>query len=303
MRAIIVSAASSGYLELLRGWAASIRDKPQSGDVALGVLDVGLTEDEARALREEGLNVAKPGWDFDLGLQKGSPDYYKAEVARPFLPKYFQGFDVYVWMDADTWVQCWWVFDLLFRAVERGAMPIVPEVDRCYPAVETELRVKKVLGIPYRISSYAYVRYGEIYGKTVAKKCVDLPVLNAGVFALAADAPHWQAWRDEYQRGLLNSKRRGLDQISLGYLRAQQAVPFEFLPATCNWAVHLALPKLDTDRDVFVEPYLPHTDIAVIHTTRRTKSTSFRIETLAGGTVERTLRYGDPSVVSSDPHP
>lgn len=291
MKVIVVSAANSPYFKLLQGWAASIRDKPESDRLSLGVLDVGLKAEELRELDAGGIRVEKPGWDFDLGLQQGAAEHYKAQVARPFLPKYFPDFDAYIWMDADTWVQRWWVFDLLLQAVQAGAMAIVPELDRAYPARDTELRVERALGIPYRITSYAYRRYLDIYGKETAWRCFDLPVLNAGVFALAADAPHWEVWRREYQRALFRSKRHGLDQISLGYLRAHQIVPFEFLPATCNWLVHLARPAFDPARGLLVEPYIPHQEIAVIHTTMRTKAAVFEIAKLGGGTLSATLHY------------
>ena len=47
---IIVSGADSGYFELLQGCILSIRDKPEGANVALGVLDVGLSEAEHRWL-------------------------------------------------------------------------------------------------------------------------------------------------------------------------------------------------------------------------------------------------------------
>ena len=47
---LIVSGADSGYFELLQGCVRSIRDKPESRSIALGILDVGLKDEERRWL-------------------------------------------------------------------------------------------------------------------------------------------------------------------------------------------------------------------------------------------------------------
>ncbi len=294
MQAIVVSASNSGYFPLLRDLVQSLRDKPESDGLAIGVLDLGLSAEEIAWIRSRNGEVVKPGWDVDLGKQKSAGEPYKAQVNRPFLRKHFPGHETYIWMDADTWVQDWWAMDLLLRGAAKGALAIVPEVDRCFTHPSTELSVDKVLGFPYRVSSYHYKRYKSIYGKDVAWRMNDKPVLNCGVFALGHDAPHWDAWARELQAGLHRTSRQGLDQTSLNYLVYILDYPAERLPARVNWTAHRALPRIDETRRQFVEPYLPNDPVGVLHLTLATKDGQHDIETLGGDRVRASLRYPGP---------
>ena len=60
----------------------------------------------------------------------GLKDGYKALTARPFLPRYFPGFDLYFWIDADCWVQQGDAIALFLRAARTGALAAAPEIHR-----------------------------------------------------------------------------------------------------------------------------------------------------------------------------
>jgi len=53
-------------------------------------------------------------------------------TARPYLPKHFPGHAVYLWIDADAWVQDDTVLDIFVSGARRGMLAVVPEVDRGY---------------------------------------------------------------------------------------------------------------------------------------------------------------------------
>ena len=42
-------------------------------------------------------------------------------------------------------------------------------------------------------------------------------------------------------------------------------IPTEFLPLNCNWIASNLLPKFDTEKNFFVEPYLPNNKIGIMH--------------------------------------
>ena len=39
----------------------------------------------------------------------------------------------------------------------------------------------------------------------------------------------------------------------------------EFLPARYNWIASHLLPKFDNEKNIFVEPFLPHNKIGILH--------------------------------------
>jgi hypothetical protein len=291
MKTCVVTSANANFFPYLEDLVRSIRDRPQSNAVDLCVLDVGLSEENRSWLAPLAASIVGPGWDLRRSSDEKAPEHEKSLRSRPFLPEHFPGYDVYVHIDADAWVQDWSAIDLLVQAASTGALAIVPEVDRAYPAFDTKLKVERIMGVPYRISSGGWRRYKDIYGRQVADRLIDQPTLNAGVFALAANAPHWQAWREQFQLALERSRRSGLDQLTLEYLTYGLRMPVELLPATCNWVAHRSIPKYDVTRNRLVEPYLPHRDIGILHLTLGSKDEEREIQTLDGKTITSTLRY------------
>ena len=71
-----------------------------------------------------------PQWDFDFPGRDKLKDGYKALTARPFLPRYFPGFDLYFWIDADCWVQQGDAIALFLAAARTGALAVAPEIHR-----------------------------------------------------------------------------------------------------------------------------------------------------------------------------
>ena len=60
-------------------------------------------------------------------------------------------------------------------------------------------------------------------------------MLNCGVFALHADAPHWEAWRRLIAQVLQRTRFFYAEQIALNYGVFAERLPVELLPAYCNW--------------------------------------------------------------------
>ncbi len=262
-RPIIVSGADSGYFELLQGCIRSIRDKPEGADVALGVLDVGLSEGERRWLEGQGALVVVPGWDLDFPERDSTPRYRQAQYGRPFLPRHFPGHDCYLWIDADAWVQDWAAIELLLRAAAEGKIAIVPEMDRSYRNFFHAFEeFHGVIGEGYRA----------VFDEATATRLERLPLLNNGVFALLADAPHWSAWAETLKLALPRSRNALIDQSTLNHVVYEQNLPAHFLPAWCNWICHHATPIRDEARKFLTEPNLPHCKLGVVHLTMWMKS-------------------------------
>ena len=127
---IIVSAADAGFAHLLDDLLKSIRNAAGDNLPALGVLDVGLEPQYRNKLEEDGVIVVEPGWDYKV--PEDTPPYMRAMTARPHLPKYFPGYELVMWMDADTWLQKWETIELYRQAATDQVFAITPEFDRTY---------------------------------------------------------------------------------------------------------------------------------------------------------------------------
>ncbi len=104
-RAIAITGGDAGYFDLMKDCIAlAARDggRPRAGARHPRLrLDGGA----ARWCRAQGATLVVPQWDFDFPGRDKLKDGYKALTARPFLPRYFPGFDLYLWIDGDCWVQ------------------------------------------------------------------------------------------------------------------------------------------------------------------------------------------------------
>ena len=127
------------------------------------------------------------------------------------------------------------------------------------------------------------------------------PHLNAGVFALSSDAPHWEVWRKNLELSLKSGKVWGSDQIALNITIYHDKLPVEILPAYCNWTqIGFNGMKYDTQSQTLVEPYLPNHEIGIIHFAgkhndkiRNNKNFLSKIECLNGETIEMKLRFNN----------
>src|SRR5262249_19219092 len=150
---------------------------------------------------------------------------------------HFQGFEVFVWMDADTWVQDGEAVDQLAAFAEDGKLAIVPEVDRSYykfdeapQAWEVEHRVMRAC-----------------IGDEITNTLRYFPTLNAGVFALRHDAPHWNHWIKYLRIGLqhirdVNDRTRCVEQVALNAAVRIEKLSAHYFPTSYNWLACMSVP-------------------------------------------------------------
>jgi hypothetical protein len=281
---IIISAGDSGYFPLLADAVMSVRALDPA--VPIGVLDLGLRPEERERLTAMAARVVKPGWDVAFPGRDRAPDYLKAEFSRPFLPKHFPGHEMYFWLDADAWLQDWRAVELYCAAAAKGRLAIAVEIDRAY---KRHYKRPKFLGLTLPWKSYR-----RAFGWRVADRLGRNPFANAGIFALRADAPHWEAWARTLDRVLQRTHFAPAAQTALNYVVYAERLPVDFLPCYCNWMPGDAAPVFDAARGLFVEPYTPHEVIGVMHLAGADqKNKIFRLDCLGGGTVETSLRFSE----------
>ena len=285
-RAIAITGGDAAYFDLMRDCIESLQATEPGRALALGVLDCGLTEEQRDWCRERGAVLVVPQWDFDFPGRDSLKDGYKALTARPFLPRYFPGFDLYLWIDGDCWVQQGDAVALFLAAARTGALAVAPEIHRS---------MRHYRHAWQEFSSINGAAFEACFDKETAERLIRYPLINAGVFALAADAPHWQGWARLLGEALQRSTNM-TDQVALNVLVYDRGFSCEPLPSRCNWPVHHATPAWDAARGLFVEPAMPYEALGILHLTIYTK----RLPTLdvreiagaqAGQVRARSLRW------------
>ena len=286
----IVSAADAKYWDLLDDLLLSWREGPFARGLGFAVLDVGLTSEQRARLDALGVARAEPGWDFTVPWRDKLPDHARSLHARPFLPRYFPGSDLYLWIDADAWIQDDRVLRLLIEPAAAGKLAIVQESDRGY---WTSYKPPKLWGQNQKAFAFGW-------GWNAGYRLGRNPILNGGVWALAADAPHWAAWQRAMRLAFERRRLRVppasdmslqiLEQTAQNYVVFHDKLPATFLPAYCNWFCAKGHPLWDERRHALVEPHAPHETLGIVHLAGKgMKDRVFTLKTLQGGTVETRL--------------
>ena len=293
-RLLIASGADRNYFPLLRDAVLSIQSCRQAQPI--GILDLGLDREQRDWLASRVEHVVRPGWDLEFPGRELAPQTFKAQVARPFLCRHFPGYEMYLWIDADAWVQDPRVIDLYVDAAGHDKLAITPEIDRAY---KRHYKRPKLFGW-----TLVWKNYREAFGWRAADRLGRNPMLNCGVFALHCEAPHWDAWARVLSQVLQRTQFFFVEQMSLNYVIFAEGLPGNFLPAYCNWMPGDAPPAFDAARGLFVEPYAPHEVIGIIHLAgREQKAHKFRLNRLDGGNVETSLRYSESRALCAIPLP
>jgi hypothetical protein len=287
MRKIIVSAADPAYFPSLQSLVRSIRERPESAGFDVAVLDLGLEPKHHAWLATQEVEAVVPRHSVhpDEGLRD------RAFSARPFLPECLPGHDLYLWIDADAWVQDWSAIDLYVGAAKSGALAIVCSIDRGYDEVIPTLKLRSCFGFVYGLRGWAVDHFHRSYGRRTALRLALKPYINGGVFALRANAPQWRIWQDGYRRAWGCQGQFGFDQIALTYAIFELGLEVELLPAWCNWICSRGLPKFDPASASLVEPYLPHRRLGIVHLVHRKHEMEAELALVGGGTTRRTLGY------------
>jgi hypothetical protein len=213
------------------------------------------------------------------------------------LPNYFPGFKKYLWIDADAWVNTWETIDLYFKACENKKLAISTSADRSYGRV---LRAEWFFGSLAKIKSQNYKHAKSSgFSEKIAREVALKPHLNIGVFALEAEAPHWEMWQINLKKALNSGRIWGSEQIAMNITIYHNNYDVEILPAYCNWILIDGI-KYDKKTKKLVEPYLPNHEIGIVHFAgknndhiRSDKNFKSKVKTLDGDEVEISLRFLD----------
>ena len=297
---VIVSLADSNYFELLNELIDSIKSFENSKEIAICVLDAGLSEDQKNILSKKVDEIKPAEWDIEVPAFKvKNKEWLKSQVSRAFLPKYFPNYEKYLWIDCDAWVNDWNSIELYFKACENGKLGITQTLG---PGYKVMSKVNWVFGKLAIIKSqnFKHAIKSKI-GLDKARKLAFAPHINIGVFSLEKNSPGWTSWQKNLEQTLKSGNIFGSEGLAINMSVYIDDLETEFLPLNCNWITSNLLPKFDEKHNTFVEPYLPNYKIGIIHLAagiwingkdmRVNKEIKIKIETLSGKFLDKTLRF------------
>jgi hypothetical protein len=299
---VIVSLADSNYFPLLNELIDSIISFEKSKEVAICILDAGLTEDQKSILSKKVDEIKSAEWDIEVpGFKVRGKEWLKSQVSRAFLPKYFPDYEKYLWIDCDAWVNDWNSVELYFKACENG-----------------KLGITQTLGPGYKIMSKVNWLFGKIaiiksqnfkhsikskIGLDEARKLAFAPHINIGVFSLEKNSSGWKVWQKNLVQTLKHGNVFGSEGLAINMTVYIDNFETEFLPLYCNWIASNLLPKYDEIQKTFVEPYLPNYKIGIMHLAagiwkdgqdmRVNKSIKVDINTLEKDILSKSLRFNN----------
>jgi hypothetical protein len=289
----IVSASDSRYFPLLKGLIESLLACPEfpSNRISSGfmlsdvpgyvidfyVLDAGMEDYQLDWLDTVGVSIVKVkqfSWPVKPEL---TGQHMIGFLERCLIPHHvdssreneIEPIDIFVWMDADTWIQDFTtgVKPYLDKAA-KGACVVTAEYDRCYALNQTAQE---------HSIGWALSNYKKFLGDEEASKLYLRPMFNSGVFAAPRGHSLWPMWQTTMILALIKNQHKpdfGIDQITFNQVLHNMTVDqgaVYVLPATCNWAVTHALPVRCEKTGDLLMPLWPHTRIGIIHLMDNTK--------------------------------
>ena len=298
---VIVSLADSNYFELLNELVNSIKSFEKSKDIAICILDAGLTNEQKKILSNKVDEIKSAEWDIEVPAFKvKGKEWLKSQVSRAFLPKYFPNYEKYLWIDCDAWVNDWNSVELYFKACENGKLGITQTLG---PGYKIMSKVKWLLGKVAIIKSqnFKHAVKSKI-GMSKARKLAFAPHINIGVFSLEKNSPGWISWQKNLEETLKSGNIFGSEGLAINMSVYIDDLETEFLPLNCNWIASNLLPKFDEEKNTFVEPYLPNYKIGIMHLAagiwdgdkdmRLHKEIKINIKTLENKILSKSLRFG-----------
>ena len=291
---IIVSSADSNYFQLIKELYLSLKKNDIFNEYQFAILDTGLNENQYTYFKDNNVKIEHAEWNVEVPKYKIlGRNHLKTQVARAFLPDYFPNFKVYIWLDADLWLNDTSSFNLYEQGAAQNCLTITPQSDRSY---FNNANVEWFFNFPYKVKTINYKNIGKSISKKLAKKYAFYSTLNAGAFAISSNQDIWRCLQKNISLAARRGRIFGTDQVALALTVHEDKVPTQFLPSYCNWMCEFHLPIYDEENNIFLEPYIPYHPLALIHLAgldeiRNNKDVKILLKTRNGKKIKKSLRY------------
>jgi hypothetical protein len=275
---IVVTGCDAAHYELASDLLASLR-KARGASITIGFVHIG-DDSLPEAITSAVDHIAHVA-DEAFGPKPGHGHRLAQMIIKPRLPAFFPGFDVYIWLDGDTWVQNAVCLDQLVHCAGLADVAMHPEKDPNYRGRDGARE--------YLLSTYT-----SIYGAEDAQQYCQYPSLNTGVVAAAAASPVWRLWTealvDVGERARGRDDLHFSDQIPLHRLAVSGKLSVCPLRAVNNWLVMFSPPAVNLERKRLMAPSFPFEEINIVHLVGTSKQARYK---LGSDGSEITFRYRD----------
>jgi hypothetical protein len=295
MAGFLVSGADSAYFPLAQELFASVEAAAPGGKVAFGFIDGGLTEIQRAWLLERGVRLVQPQPPAAARHAVSKHPWLAVSFAKLWLDTLFPDHSTIVWLDSDTWVQQWSAIDLLLGAAETGALAIVPGAGR-FAARQIDIHwLLGGLGGLGQVRSFNFKNARRAHLPLAIRRDLGTRAeLNAGVFALRWDAPHWSRMREWQALILRHGEPSTTNQLAMALAIYADGMPVELLPTFCNY---ISPQRVDPISVTLVELYYPYSPVGIVHLASEERMRSDPTATtqllgVDGATYHANLRYG-----------
>ena len=291
---IIISSSDNKYFFLIKELYLSLKNNGILDEYDFAILDTGLDLNQKNYFKDHNVLVKSAEWNVEVPKYKIlGRENLKTQVARAFLPDYFNNYKLYIWLDTDMWLNDNESFYLYEKGALSDKLTIVPQSDRAYVK---NANVEWLFGFPKKIKTINYKNISKSISKSLGRKYAFHSTLNAGAFAINDNVNIWKCFQKNIKLAAKKGRIFGTDQVALALSIYEDGLPSEFLPAYCNWMCEFNMPKFDSEKGQFVEPYIPNHPIALVHLAglddiRMDKNILSDVETLDGLRIKKSLRF------------
>lgn len=272
----VVTGADGNFTDFAEDLLRSIR-RFDGLDFDLCFIWVGKDEKIGALASEHCDEVAR----FETPKPPHEGNVISANGLKPRLPQIFPGYEEYMWVDADVWVQNPAGFEQVFAAAQQADLSVHPEIDPHYflqPSPSDRTRLV----------------YRRLFSDELAEKTIRFPMINAGVFAARADSPLWGKWekilKQAYAGELGGRGQFSSDQIPLHHLVFSRELTMQPLRAINNWQCHCCLPAFLIAKRRLVVPTPPYEEINFLHLTGELKTLEITLTGALGGKTRMRFR-------------
>ncbi len=219
----IVTSCDERYAPLAKGLILSLRSHgfPVEGQ-EICLLDIGCSQETVNWMQQQGVRVTRfVGAEHIPFPTEHLPKHIAAMAFRPFMRSVFPGYEIYMWIDSDTWVQQAASVHLYhaLAAEDPNCIVISPLIDLTYRLhYEADAFTEQLKRVYESI-------YGEA-GSNLSRR----PPLGAGVFAMHRNSPVWEKWANQ----LPIVYRRNYESVPEGLHLAEQTALNRVLYSVCK---------------------------------------------------------------------
>lgn len=275
---LIINGCDSAFYSFMESSLDSLVRLGLDKNADIAILDLGLTHAQVATLTKRGFKVKKPKWSFAIA-KENRKEHQLGLVARTALREYFPGYEVYLWFDADAWAQTPEFFYELTEGARKYGAAVICENGSGY---------KK---------DFAYTKwwYGNMiaaYGLIKGIKIAVQPVINIGILALSASAPHWDSWI-KYYKIFIERRKKANNQHSFNAAIVLDKLPFYMAPARCNWITVLSDPIWNPKTKMLCEQNKLAIPLSVVHLAGPDKNKAYTLRQTSGGTFKTKLTFNE----------